>query len=120
MLIRNRKFAQQIKDFSGLRYEAITPSDIDCCLEFGGKLLLFIECKYGNTPLPTGQRIMLERLADNYKFPCVVIVCSHKSDGDIDMATTIVTAYRENANWHTELPEITLRETIDIFRAKYL
>lgn len=120
MLIRNREYAQQIKDFSGLRYGPISPSDIDCCLEFNNKLILFIECKYGTTPLPTGQRIMLERLSDNCKIPCVVIVCNHNFSGDIDMANTTVTAYRENANWFTDVPEVTLREMIDIFRRKYL
>jgi hypothetical protein len=36
------------------------------------------------------------------------------------MGLTTVTQVRENCSWLTEIPEITLREAVDIYRGKYL
>lgn len=121
-MFRNRDYGSQLKDFSNLRWGAISPTDIDGILEFQNRLFIIIETKYQDSPLPTGQRLCLERLCDAIQSDtktCVLILTSHESNGDIDMGLTIVRRYRENGNWH-ESPEMTLREVIEIMRRKYL
>lgn len=122
-MYRNKEYGSQLKDFSGLAWGKIYPTDIDGILEFSNKLFVIIETKYNGASVPRGQLLALERLCDRLTQPdchSVLIITKHQSSGDIDMAKTIVTGYRENANWFTDIPEITLREMIDIFRRKYL
>lgn len=122
MLWRNKTHGSQIKDFSGLRWGAISPTDIDAILEFSNRLFIIVEAKYKNAQVPFGQKLCLERLCDAIQSEtktCVLMLTSHESDGDIDMGLTIVRQYRENGVWH-ESPEMTLREVIDIMRRKYL
>lgn len=63
-VIRNREYAKQLKDFSGLRYGKITPTDIDGFLDFGDQLFVVVEGKHAGSAIQTGQRLALERLVD--------------------------------------------------------
>ena len=54
--------ARQLIDFSGLRYNKITPTDIDGFIEYHDEAIVFMEFKYGNAELPYGQKLALERL----------------------------------------------------------
>lgn len=122
-MYKNKDYGSQLKDFSGLSWGKIYPTDIDGILEFSNRLFVIFETKYGGAPVPYGQKLALERLCDRLTQPgchCVLIITKHESKGDIDIGKTIVTSYRENSNWFTDVPEITLREMIDIFRGKYL
>ena len=60
--IQYRGRAQQIIDFSGLRYKNITPTDIDGFVEYQDKGFIFIEIKTAGAKMPRGQRVALERL----------------------------------------------------------
>ena len=116
--IRNREYAQQIRDFSGLRYGKITPTDIDAFLDFGDKLFVIIEGKHGGGTMPYGQRLAIERLCDACDNPAdgrrtVAVVVSHETEGDIDYAACPVTMYRWNAAWHEPKKDISLRAFID-------
>lgn len=115
-LIRNRAFMMQIKDYSGLKFDRITPTDIDGFIDFGNKLFVFIECKHGNAPLPYGQRLALERLTDATSSPpareSMCIIASHESDGDISVADAIVRKIRWRGVWH-DRREQTVRQVID-------
>lgn len=99
--IRNRQFANRVRDFSGLRFGKITPTDIDGLIEYRGQGYVFIETKYKDAPLPSGQRLALERLCDDLQQvkPTLVIVASHETDSDIDVAKTVVTEYRFKGAW---------------------
>ena len=123
-MYRNREYGSQLKDFSNLRWGAISPTDIDGILEFQNRLFVIIETKYGNAPIPYGQRLCLERLCCAIHNPpdrhAVLIVTSHESNGDIDLGLTTVRQVFENGKWATELPDVGLRELIEIFRGKYL
>lgn len=122
-MFRNKQYAGQLKDFSGLRWGAISPTDIDGLLEFSNRLFIFVETKYKNAPVPTGQRLALERMADcvhRCEKAAIIVVTSHESDGDIDMGLTTVRQYRENGTWHHDVPEIGLRDFVDLMRRKYL
>ena len=61
-LIRSSKQVKQAIDFSGVQNGVIHPSDVDAVLEFGNKALILMEVKRRGNRIPTGQRLMLERI----------------------------------------------------------
>ena len=65
-LIRNSNQVKQAIDFSGLQNGKIHPSDIDAVLEFDNEVLILIEVKRINNEIPTGQRLLLERICDSW------------------------------------------------------
>lgn len=99
-VIRNRQFATQIRDFSTLRIGTITPTDVDGLIEYRNKCFILIETKHGNSELPRGQELALERLCDSMNKPTMLIVASHNTDGDIDVGGCVVTKYRYAKVWH--------------------
>ncbi len=124
-LIRNRAAAQQLRDFSGLRYGRITPTDIDAYMEFGGRLFVFVEAKYGGALLPYGQQLALERLVDALHQPpkrvAVAMVVAHDTQGaDVSFADTRVQRYRWAGAWRAPheigLP---LRCAVDALVSRY-
>lgn len=121
--IRNRKLASQIRDFSGLRFNTITPTDIDGFLEFSDKIFIFIETKYKNTPIVYGQKLALTRLVDicwkGNKFALLIIASHETEEGeDIDYANCQVREIRFEGKWH-EIKNLTIKICIDRFLAKY-
>lgn len=116
--IQNRQRAQQLRDFSGMRYGNITPTDIDGFIDFGNKVFVFIETKYGDAEFPYGQRLALERLCDashNGGVASWAIVTRHDTpvENDIDLANTRVCEFRERGQWHTVSTAPTCKEFVD-------
>ena len=113
--IRQRELANQVRDFSGLSWDKITPTDIDGFIDFGNRAFVFIETKYADAPLPRGQGLALERLCDqlNRVVPCLVLVVSHRSDTDIDVAQCRVVMWRYKSGWEHPKSEPTTRAVID-------
>ena len=66
-LIRNRNKVKQVIDFTGVQNGNMHPSDIDAVLEFDNEVLILIEVKYKFNSIPTGQRLLLERLSKDLK-----------------------------------------------------
>lgn len=119
-VIRNRDFARQIKDFSGLCFGKITPTDIDAFVEFQDKLFVFIEGKHNGAKLPYGQRLALERLVDACHNPpfriSTAIVIDHFDSftDDVDFASSPVREFRWFGTWRNpQKTGITLRESIE-------
>jgi len=113
-VIRNREYASQIRDFSGLLIGNITPTDIDGFIEYKDKCFIFVETKHNNAKLPFGQRLAFERLADacnKYK-PTLFIIGSHNTIGDIDFANCLVTEYRFDFKWRIQETTITVKDMI--------
>ena len=65
-LIRNPKQVKQVIDFTGVQNGKIHPSDIDAVLEFNNDALILIEVKRKYNKIPTGQRLLLERINDSW------------------------------------------------------
>jgi len=65
-LIRNRKRVKQVIDFTGVQNGKLHPSDIDAVLEFNNEVLILIEVKYKYNKIPTGQKLLLERICDSW------------------------------------------------------
>ena len=122
-VIRNRKFAGQLRDFSGLRFGTITPTDVDGWIDFSNRLFVFIEAKHGEARLPYGQELALARLTDACHTPpdrvAITLICSHNTDGDIDFANIPVTRYRWNGNWCDDKRGVVLRAAIAAMKLKH-
>ena len=101
-----REFATQIRNFSGLRWGNITPTDIDGCVDYHNKAWVLFELKYNGAELPFGQGLALERQCDDLQRvkPTLLIIASHTNEppADIDAENAIVVKYRYNHKW-TEL-----------------
>ena len=123
--IRNRKYASQIRDFAGLKYGKITPTDIDGLIDFGNKAFIFIETKYIDSEIPYGQKLAIERVVDaiskNGKY-ALGIIAEHNNtwNEEIDVANAIVLEYRWKGSWFKTKNMKTVRNLIDILLKKYL
>ena len=125
-LINNRERSLQVKKYDGLRYGAITPSDVDGFVEFKGKLFIFWELKLGKTPLPKGQQWGLERLCDAVEksgAPCYFLVVRHNVEDtseDIDVSQAIVSDVRYRGEWKKPGIEMNLKQVIDLLKSKHV
>lgn len=121
--IRNREFAKQLRDYSGLRYGNKTPTDLDAYLDFGGRAFIFVETKYGDAPLQGGQKLALTRLVDACqaaRVESVLLVAEHSDAeltdcGDIDMAICPVRHLYHKRHWHHSTAGLPVREEIEMF-----
>ena len=117
--IQYRERARQLRDFSGLRYGNITPTDSDGEIEYHNKAWVFMEAKLKGVELPYGQRLDLERKCDDLQKvkPTLLLICSHDTpvDMDIDMASTVVSEYRYKGETRRPIKEVTAKEFIDWF-----
>lgn len=119
--LRNRQWASQQKVFANLKWGSISPTDIDAFLDFGDRLFVFIEVKYGKRMPDTGQRIALERVCDACESPervSVVLLASHECDGDIHLCDLPVFRYRYNRRWRNLTKDLSVKEAVDLFRVK--
>ncbi len=114
--------AKQGRDFTGLKYGNITPTDIDGLIEYQNKCYVFIEAKMTGTEMPAGQRIALERLCDDLQKikPTLLILMTHDTpiDREIDFAKSSVEKYRYKGNWIFPQRVSTVRQLIDAFFSK--
>lgn len=94
-LIKNSNQAKQGLDFTGLQNGAIHPSDIDAVLEFDNDALILIEVKRQGARIKKGQRLLLERLCDNWNTEkSIVFYCTHEFDDDsVDIPAELCTVY---------------------------
>lgn len=65
-LIKYRKRFNQPIVFNGLQDGVISPTDIDFVFEVDNKFLLIGECKIEGKDLTVGQKLVLQRLVDNW------------------------------------------------------
>jgi hypothetical protein len=122
-VIHNRERAQQIKDFHGLRFGKITPTDIDAFIEWKDKLYIIVECKLIGYDMPFGQRLALERMCDSLAKdkPSILFMPHHNcpKEEDIDFSTLPVKDYYFVGKWKVFEFEVTLRKAMEKFIEKY-
>ena len=99
--IAYRERAQQIHDFSKLRFKYnITPTDIDGSLDFAhGRLLIFIESKLSGTEIKLGQMNHLKYIVRDHKSAAIAIIVEHNvydASEDVDESKSIVKEYYFN------------------------
>jgi len=119
-VIRNRQFAQQLRDFSGLRFGKITPTDIDGFMDFGDRLFVVLEGKHQGSQLHYGQRLALERLVDACHCPprrvAVALILDHVEtpEQDVDFGACLVRAMRWKGAWVPQHhKQITCRKAVE-------
>lgn len=116
--IRNRELAARLRDFSGMRFGNITPTDVDGLIEYHDKGYVIIETKYNAAPMPYGQRLALQRTCDDLQTqkPTLLVVAANRNqEGDIDIANTEVTEYRFDGKWLKR--QCTTRQLVERFIA---
>ena len=105
-----KRFKQPII-FDGLQNGLVSPTDIDFCFEVGNKFLLIGDCKKDDAPFPTGQRLVIERIVNNWKDTRKIsfgVISTHSTSPEqpIILSNTVVTKVYHNREW---------RETFMIF-----
>jgi hypothetical protein len=120
---RDRAHAEQGKDFSGLQFGKITPTDIDGSVDFAGRVFVVIEAKYRGAAMPVGQRKHLEYVCASHhkaKHPAAALVVSHDTppDEQIKFADCIVTEAWWAGKWLKPATQITCREAIEKLLAR--
>lgn len=117
---RNKEAARTLRNFSGMRWGKVTPTDIDGFVEFGDKAFVVVEAKYKDSPIPYGQGLALERLCDAISEPrkTLLVICSHDAavGQEIDLATCQVTRYKSQGRWRDGPTGLTVKALIDKFR----
>jgi len=113
-LIRSRSNLAQVINFSGLKFGSMYPSDIDAIIEVRDKLWIVIEVKHGDAEPPFGQRLMLERLVDalSEHRQAILFLANHKSRGEVDLASCIVTKYRIRKKWVVPRAPVTVHDAV--------
>lgn len=117
--------ATQQRDFSGLRYGSITPSDIDGMIEWKDKCYVIYEAKLSTVlMLPHGQQVMLEKICDDLQKvkPTIVIWFKHDTEPNepIPFAACKVHRYRFQGEWLPPRKEgETVKELTDWFLTTY-
>ena len=97
--------ARQIRDFSGLLFGTITPTDIDALIEYHNRGYIIIEVKLSGAPVLDGQRLALARLTDilwRARLMAVCLIATHNTtnvDEPIDVANAIVHEWRYQGKW---------------------
>jgi hypothetical protein len=121
--INNRNRARQLRDFTGLQFGNITPTDIDGLIEYKNSSYVILEIKYRETKLPPGQKLALERMCDDFMDAgkkSIFIISTHEIDNpedDILVAETKVKEYRFERKWHGGYKGTT-KELITLFLNK--
>lgn len=119
-IIENRERAQQIIDFSDIRYGNCTPTDLDGFIELNGEVFVFFEYKFSDKEMSYGQKLALERLVDivGDTKPAILIIAQHfeSIEQDIDGGNAKVVMIRTGRKWITDWVEgKTVREVVDTF-----
>ena len=124
-VIRNRGHAMQIRDFGGLRWGTITPTDIDGVVDFQDKAYVLFELKFGNTDVPFGQRLAIERMCQDWHKvgkKVLGLIARHNTPypGDIDVSLAqVVEVLRLPKNgspyWGAPQMPLTVKEATDLF-----
>lgn len=114
-LIRNKTKILRRCDFTKMIRGKIYPSDIDAIIELRGQIFIIVEYKEPGGVIPTGQRLMLERVCDTLALAAhaVVLVAEHGEVADnlFDGAAAVVREYRHKGRW------IPPRESVDVLTA---
>ncbi len=118
-LIRNSNQVKQTIDFAGIESGKIHPTDIDVVLEFDNEVLILMEVKRKGNKIPTGQRLVLERIANSWHTDKVVVLYvthNFKNDNkDIPLKECNVESIYLGRVWKESKRQISLVDTIKGF-----
>lgn len=117
--IRNRDVAAQLRDFSGLCFGDITPTDIDGMIEYRNKGYVYIEAKGFDARVPHGQSLALVRQHDDMSKvkPVLTIFADHYATlgQDVDYAKATIRKFRFGMRWHEPKDKIIVYQVVSQF-----
>lgn len=103
-LIKSRALMSKIISFDGLQVGKIYPSDIDFIWEIDNEFLIIGEVKTKDIAIPTGQKLLLERLITSWeetgKKGTAIRVSNRVEKGDIILKDCVVTDVFMGGKWH--------------------
>lgn len=116
--ITNRARLAQLVDFKSLRWGKVMPTDLDAVIEIRDKGYVILEAKVGKQPMPFGQRLAIERMANDLSISgkwVLAVVVSHDTplDEDVDLGACWVEAIWSLSEWVTPPVAVTARDLID-------
>lgn len=123
--INNPRRAKQLIDFAGLAVDGyIYPTDIDGLIEYKDSEYILFEVKHGDTEVPFGQKLALQRMVDDFTKigkQAVVFICEHTvhdADKPVIAAWCRVREiyYGGEREWRQPVGDITVREAVDMFQ----
>jgi len=122
--IKHKGRRQQIIDWSGIRYNNITCSDIDGGFDIRGNIFVFCDIKLENAPFENGERWYYEALVNNLKKPAIAIIARHNIfniSQEVPAHECRVDQYYigKSHDWIKPKNTIKLKEAIDIFLNKH-
>ena len=119
-LIRNSKQVRQTIDFTGVQSGKIHPTDIDVVLEFNNEVLILMEVKRKGNTIPTGQRLVLERISNSWHTnKSVVFYVTHdfkNDEKDIPLHKCNVESIYLNKKWKPVKQDINLIDCLKGFK----
>ena len=122
-LIRNSNQTKQGLDFTGVENGKIHPTDIDAVLEFDNQVLILMEVKRIHNEIPTGQRLVLERICDSWHTDkSVVLFVTHnfKNENiDIPLSECKVEKFYYKGKWHLTINDDSLINTLNRIGKKW-
>src|SRR3990172_8097753 len=115
----------QLRDYSGLVFGNITPTDVDGLIEFHNKGYVILELKHEQNTLPYGQKLALERLTDDLalcgkKVICIISTHKTKVEDKIDAAITTVLKFRYNRSWREPKRLTTTKQLVSWFLGDFI
>lgn len=126
--IKNPRKMKQLIDFKELEVDGyIYPTDIDGLIEYKDSEYIIFEVKYGNSEVPFGQKLAIQRMVDDFTKvgkQAVAFICEH----NVKNADTPVVAawckvreiyYGKEKQWRTPKVEITVREAVKSFQSYF-
>lgn len=123
--IHNKRKMKQLIDFKGCAMDGgMYPTDIDGVIEYKDSKYIIFEVKYGDSEIPIGQRLALQRMVDDFTKSgkqAIVLICSHtvkNPNKPVVMAWCNVREiyYGDEKRWRIPNREIKVREAIDCFQ----
>jgi hypothetical protein len=126
--IIHRDMAKQLRNFDGLRWGNITPTDIDCFIEYKNLGYIIVEAKHivlDKVLIKRGQELAYTRMQDDLEKvgkKCLLIICEHNTplNVDVEFAKCKVMKYRLNNEWKTPIGNIDVLSMCNFFINEYL
>lgn len=122
--INNPVRMKQLIDFKGCDVgNGMYPTDIDGLIEYKDSEYILFEVKYKNAEVPTGQRLAIQRMVDDFTKigkQAVAFICEHTvrdANKPVVMAWCRVREiyYGAEKEWRAPISNITVKEALNSF-----
>ena len=114
--IKNPDRCRQLIEFQNMKFDAVSPTDIDALIEYHNEAYIFYEFKLMGATMSKGQSLALERLADDCSSAgkkAVVFLCEHNEQdvrNVVDAGNAFVKAVYFNHRWKNDIPRKTVKD----------